>query len=179
VNTIDPEAWPAAEVIDTVRLRLEPLRVGHAAQAVTVFGDPRLHEWIGGQPASAAELEERYRRQSAGHSPDGTQGWLNWMLRCLSDDQLVGTVQATLSRPGPRRLTAELAWVVGIDYQNKGYAREGALAVSNWLKACGATELVAHIHPGNDASIAVARSLGLTATGVMHDGEILWSGAAS
>jgi L-amino acid N-acyltransferase YncA len=62
-----------------------------------------------------------------------------------------------------------------MDYQNNGYGREGALAMSNWLKARGVSGLIAHIHPGHNASSAIARALGLTATDIMHDGEILWS----
>jgi RimJ/RimL family protein N-acetyltransferase len=175
---IDSEAWPVAQVVVTARLRLEPLHAGHAAEAVTVFDDIRLHEWIGGVPASLDELAAQYRRQSVGHSPDGKNGWLNWILRRLSDDQLIGTVQATLYRPEPHQLKAELAWVIGTEYQNKGYGREGALAMSGWLKVHGVTGLAAHIHPGHDASTVIARTLGLAATDIMHDGEVLWSDSA-
>lgn len=171
----DSATWPVAQTMVTARLRLEPLRVGHATEAVTVFDDMRLHEWTGGAPSSLDELEAQYRRQSAGQSPDGTRGWLNWMLRRLSDGQLVGTMQATLYRPEPQQLEAELAWVIGVDYQNKGYGREGALAMGNWLKTGGVAGLAAHIHPGHDASMAIARALGLTATDIVHEGEILWS----
>jgi RimJ/RimL family protein N-acetyltransferase len=175
----DSGTWLAAEDIVTDRLRLEPLRVEHAAEAVTILGDTRLHEWTGGEPPSLDELTARYGRQAAGQSPDGTRGWLNWMLRRLSDGQLVGTVQATLYRFEPGRLEAELAWVIGADYQRKGYGREGALAMSGWLKASGVTRLTAHIHPGHDASNAVARSLGLVPTDVVHDAEVLWSDSVS
>jgi RimJ/RimL family protein N-acetyltransferase len=171
----DSAPWPVAYTMVTSRLRLEPLRVEHATDAVTVFDDIRLHEWTGGAPASLDELTAQYRRQSAGQSPDGTRGWLNWMLRRLSDGQLVGTVQAALSRPVPQRLEAELGWVIGADYHNQGYGREAALAMASWLKAGGVTGLAAYIHPGHHASMAIARALGLTATDIVHDGEILWS----
>ncbi|MGP9019985.1 GNAT family N-acetyltransferase [Streptomyces sp. BR1] len=170
-------SWIAAAPLVTSRLRLEPLRVEHAREAVSVFDDARLHTWTGGAPSKLAELEARYVRQSAGRSPDGTQGWLNWMLRRASDGQLVGTVQATLHRPATDHLEAALAWVIGVDHQGNGYAREGVLTMAHWLRTQGVDELVAYIHPGHHASIAVARALGLTASDVVVDGEVRWSGA--
>lgn len=147
----------------------------HAREAVSVFSDVELHAWTGGQPCSLEQLEARYRRQVAGQSPDGTRGWLNWMLRRRSDGRLVGTVQATLSHVAAGRCVAELAWVVGLGYQRNGYGREGARAMVSWLRTRRVAELVAHIPPGHDASIGVARALGLTATDVVVDGEVRWS----
>lgn len=178
--------WLTAVPLVTPRLRLEPLRVTHAPEAAPVFDDVRLHTWIGGEPRPFEQLEAQYRQQSAGRSPDGTQGWLNWMLRRAADGQLVGTVQATLSRSADergddrnptdrQRVEAALAWVVGVDYQGNGYAREGALAMADWLRAHDVDRLTAYIHPGNDASAAVARALGLTPTDVVLDGEVRWS----
>ncbi|GAA0376593.1 GNAT family N-acetyltransferase [Streptomyces blastmyceticus] len=172
------EPWIAAAPLVTPRLRLEPLRVEHATEAVTVFDDVRLHTWTGGSPGTLDQLVDRYGRQSAGRSPDGTQGWLNWMLRRASDEQLVGTVQSTLHRPPAGGVEASLAWVVGHDYQGNGYAREGALAMARWLREQGVTGLVAYIHPEHEASMGIARALGLTASDVVVDGEVRWSDAA-
>jgi RimJ/RimL family protein N-acetyltransferase len=171
----DTASWPVAMPIATARLQLEPLRVEHAAEAFAVFDDARLHTWTGGSPYSPDRLRERYGRQAAGRSPDGTRGWLNWMLRRTGDGRLVGTVQATAHRPAPDRLEAELAWVIGHPYQGNGYGREAALAMADWLRAHGVTALAAHIHPENAASIGIARALGLTATNTVVDGEIRWT----
>ncbi|MDT0302471.1 GNAT family N-acetyltransferase [Streptomonospora wellingtoniae] len=175
--------WPTAVPLATERLRLEPLRVEHAREAFAVFKDVRLHTWTGGEPASLDELTARYRRQAVGRSPDGTQGWLNWMLRRDADGLLVGTVQATLGRPRLHRplrahgLEAELAWMVGTAHQGRGYARESALAMARWLRTRGVLRLTAHIHPGHTASEGVARSLGLSATAAVADGETVWAAA--
>jgi RimJ/RimL family protein N-acetyltransferase len=170
--------WPAAAPTRTARLRLEPLSADHAREAVSVFDDVRLHAWIGGEPASLEELEARYRRQVTGQSPDGTRGWLNWILRRMPDERLVGTVQATLRRTAACQLEAEVAWVVGHDYQGQGYGREGALGMAVWLRTRGVDSLVAHIHPDNHASIGVARALGLSPTETVVDGEVRWTGSS-
>ncbi|MEV5410109.1 GNAT family N-acetyltransferase [Thermopolyspora sp. NPDC052614] len=167
--------WPAAEPIATARLRLEPLRADHAPESFVVLNDQRLHTWTGGSPRSLDQLRAQYRLQAAGCSPDGSRGWLNWMLRRTADARIIGTVQATLWRPDPRRLEAELAWVVGTGQQGNGYGREAALAMARWLRARGVCRLTAYIHPAHHASAAIARALGLAPTGTVHDGEILWS----
>jgi hypothetical protein len=61
---VEPE-WPAADVIETARLSLEPLRADHAAEMAPLLDDDVLHRYIGGRPATRSELRDRYRRQSA------------------------------------------------------------------------------------------------------------------
>jgi RimJ/RimL family protein N-acetyltransferase len=166
--------WPVATLLTTDRLRLEPLRAEHAAEAFPVFDDRRLHIWTGGAPAGWPEFQEQYRRRATGRSPDGRRGWLNWLLRRVADGQLVGVVQATLYRRSPAVLAAELAWIVGADYQGSSYASEASAATIDWLIEQGVSELTAAIHPGNAASITVARRLGMYPTEVQRDGEVLW-----
>ena len=155
----------------TDRLDLEPLRVDHAAEAASAFGDVRLHAFIGGEPATEAELRDRYGRQVAGHSPDGSETWLNWMLRRRDTGELVGTVQATVTGA-----SADLAWVVAVPHQGRGYAREAALAVRTALAGTGVARFTAHVHPDHAASAGVSRALGMAPTGVVVDGELRWSG---
>src|SRR5262245_35239630 len=46
----------------TARLDLEPLAVAHAAELAPLLDDPRLYEFTGGTPVSAAALADRYQR---------------------------------------------------------------------------------------------------------------------
>lgn len=165
--------WLLAEPIQTRRLNLEPLRIEHAHQAAAVFNDVSLHEFMGGAPASEEQLRDRYRRQIVGQSADGTQMWLNWMLRRSDSADLIGTVQATVTREQDRR-SAELAWVVATKNQSQAYAREAAIAMAAWLRAQGVIELFAHVHRDHRASIGVARALGMHRTTTIVDGEERW-----
>lgn len=170
----DTTAWPLATPVTTERLSLEPLSVEHAPEAFLVFDDLRLHRWTGGIPRTLAETEEKYRSWTAGQSPDGRQGWLNWIVRRATDAHVIGTVQATLSHPANGPMNAELAWVVGTEHQNSGYGREGALAAASRLRAHGAGSLTAYIHPQHTASTRIARALGMTPTDTHSEGETLW-----
>jgi RimJ/RimL family protein N-acetyltransferase len=164
--------WPRAEALTTQRLVLEPLRPDHARELALVLGDPALHAFIGGEPASEAELRERFTRQAAGRSPDGAQGWLNWVAR---DRATEGTIQATISDTEAGR-SAALGWVVATSRQGEGLATEAAGAATDWLRDHGVSHFAAHIHPDHAASAAVARHLGLAATDERHNGEIRWVG---
>jgi RimJ/RimL family protein N-acetyltransferase len=168
--------WPTAEAIATTRLTLEPLRVEHAEEMAVALDDSALHTFIGGEPATAGELRERYARQVVGHSADGSQGWLNWVVRLDATGEAVGTVQATLHRTG-QRLTADVAWVVASAHHGHGIASEAATAMVRWLRERGVDELVAFVHPDHTASGGVARHLGLVATDDLVDGEVRWVSA--
>jgi RimJ/RimL family protein N-acetyltransferase len=168
--------WPRAEPLTTQRLVLEPLRPDHARELAPVLADPALHAFTGGQPASEAELRERFTRQAAGRSPDGAQGWLNWVARDRVTRAPVGTVQATVTDDEEGARTAALAWVVATSRQGEGLATEAARAARDWLREHGVTRFVAHIHPDHGASAAVARHLGLAPSDGRRDGEVRWVG---
>ena len=155
------------------RLELEPLQVEHATEMAPLLDDARLHAFIGGEPASVEALRERYERQRVGRSADGSELWLNWILRRIDDGLAVGTVQATVTE-WHGRLAADVAWVIGTAYQGQGYAVEAATAMVDWLARQGVRSLAAYVHPDHAASIGVARAIGLKPTEVLVDGEIRW-----
>ncbi|WP_343233312.1 GNAT family N-acetyltransferase [Streptomonospora sp. PA3] len=161
------------EAIGTQRLDLSPLRLEHAAEMAAVLSDPALHAFIGGTPDTPAELRARYRRRLAG-SPDPAVSWLTWVIVLRSSSCLTGTVQATVSA-GERGAGAEVAWMVGTAWQQRGIASEAARALVAWLQRRNVRRVIAHIHPANSASAAVATAAGLAPTAERSDGELRWS----
>ncbi|WP_420033423.1 GNAT family N-acetyltransferase [Streptomyces sp. cg28] len=163
------------EPIRTPRLTLLPLAVAYADEMAGVLADPALYVFTGGEPPSPEVLRARYARQVAGSPEPGTV-WINWVVRERGSERLTGYVQATVTE---RESTADVAWVVGTEWQGRGFAREAALGMAGWLAARGVAELVAHIHPRHHASAAVARTLGLTECGEDDEGETVWRGPAA
>ncbi|HJS94771.1 MAG TPA: GNAT family N-acetyltransferase [Solirubrobacteraceae bacterium] len=155
---------------------LEPLRVAHADELAPVLDDQKLHEFIGGRPATAPELRERFERQTRGHSPDERERWLNWVVRLKHTGEVVGTAQVTV-KPDDADPQALIAWVIATKHQGQGLAKEAAGLVATWLRGQGIDRLGARIHPRHAASIAVARSIGLAPTPTTVDGEIQWQSA--
>jgi len=173
--------WPAVAPADNLtavrleseRLVLEPLRPEHADELAPVLDDVALHRFIGGEPPGLEDLRARFARQARGRSPDGRAWWLNWVVRERATHGPIGTVQATVSA-SETDPTAELAWVIASPDQGRGFAKEATALVATWLRTRGVSRLRAHIHPQHEASMAVARSVGMAPTEVVVDGEIRW-----
>jgi RimJ/RimL family protein N-acetyltransferase len=161
--------------LSSPRLDLEPLRVQHAREMAPLLDDADLYTYTGGEPPTLSQLQDRYRPQTAGGSPDGSQCWLNWVLRRREDGRVVGYVQSTLTVEDGHPV-AEVAWVVGAPFQAHGYATEAAQVMVSWLRAHDVVTVRAHVRPDHVASQGVARAAGLTASGIVVDGEIRWEG---
>lgn len=153
----------------TSRLTLEPLRPEHAAEMVAVLGDPALYEFTGGEPPTLDELRARYERQVVGRSPDGSQEWLNWIVRTTDDGQAVGFVQTTITAD-----RADIAWLIGTSWQGRGYGTEAARKMVALLEQRGVQHLTAHIRSDHQASARVATNLDLSPTDEIEDGEVVW-----
>src|SRR6266550_8458930 len=82
-------------------------------------------------------------------------------------------MQVTMPTGGPAAGPAEVAWVVGVQAQGRGYAKEAACGLVALLLEAG-WSVAAHIHPAHLASQRVARAAGLSATGEVQDGEVRW-----
>ena len=158
-------------IITTERLSLAPLTVEDADEMITVLDDARMYEFTGGRPPSLDQLRERYRRLAVGQSADGSQQWLNWIVRLAADDVAVGVMQATVVAAGT---AADVAWEVGVPWQGLGIASEAAGAVVEWLLAQGVDAITACIHPDHQASGRVAERAGLSPTSEHVDGETVW-----
>jgi RimJ/RimL family protein N-acetyltransferase len=147
---------------------LTPLAVDDAGEMVGVLADRDLYEFTGGEPPSRTEIESLYRAQIEGPDrPDET--WHNWILRF--SDEAVGFVQATVIGDA-----AEVAWVVGKQWQGQGLATEAAIEMCRWLTESGVVDVTAHIHPEHIASQRVAMGIGLRETAEIDaDGEVVWA----
>jgi len=160
-------------VIETARLRLAPLTAEDADEMAAVLGDEGLYEFIGGHLPTLAELRERYGRLAAG-SPDPRVVWLNWIVRRRSDEEPLGTVEATLTTKDGQSIAA-VAWVIGVKWQGLGFASEAARALVDWLRQQGVQAVTANVHPDHRASAQVAARAGLRPTGALAGGEQVWS----
>ena len=157
--------------ISTARLDLVPLRPADADEMVGVLADPRLYSFIGGGPPDLESLRARYARQAAGQATDGVQEWHNWIVRLRPDATAIGFVQATIVDS-----VANIAWLIGVPWQDRGFAVEAVRALVSWLDRRGIRTVVAHIRPDHHASGSVAARAGLEPTDELDDaGERIWT----
>ncbi len=144
------------KVLRAGTLTLEPQRAAHADAMFDVLSDPAIYEFENTPPASLAALSERYARLESRRSTDGTEQWLNWVIR-LPDDGLAGYVQATVL-PGHQ---AYVAYELASRHSRKGIGSAALGAVLDELSAgYGVQRALAVLKLGNFRSRGLLSKLG-------------------
>lgn len=158
--------------LGTERLVLAPMVEGDSDALFELLKDPEIHAFTGSRPPGTADdVKSTIRHRASRRSPGGDELWLNWTLRLKADQAVVGYVQA-----GVKGDRADMAWVVGVPFQRRGFASEASQRVLHWLcdDLC-VNEVRANIHPNHIASIRLARRLGLSRSGeTTGDNEDVW-----
>ena len=101
-----------------------------------------------------AELADRYEKLESRRSPDGGQWWLNWVIKKVETDELIGYVQATVAKG----LLTLLGWLV-LGHQRNGYATMATKLMVDQLAAMDCQAFSCHIKPGHVFSNRVAQKL--------------------
>ena len=144
------------QIIHTPPLLLEPLSVRHASEMFAVLSDPAIYEFENEPPASEEALSRRYAILGRGHSQDGTETWLNWVVR-LPSGELAGYVQATVLDSG----SAYVAYELASRHWRKGIGSTAVAAMMSELRANYAVRLyVAVLKARNFRSVVLLRKLG-------------------
>lgn len=156
-------------VLETERLRLEPLSESHAAALFPLLSDPRMYAFIPQDPPEDLEaLASRYRFLESRRSPEGDEEWLNWAVRSkAADGTCLGTVQATIR--SDRR--AQIAYEIGVPYWRRGYATEACARLIRELFDEGVVEIWAELDTRNVASIRLLERLGFIRGGLRRNAD--------
>ena len=140
-------------------LQLEPLHPTHADAMFEVLSDPAIYEFENAPPPSREWLRARYQRLAQGGPQDGSERWLNWVIR-LPDGALAGYVQATVFPSG----LALVAYELNSQYWRRGL---GSMAVARMLETLHETDGVhtalAQLKAVNHRSLGLLRKLGFAA----------------
>jgi RimJ/RimL family protein N-acetyltransferase len=136
-----------------------------------VLADGALYQFTGGEPPGSVEdVEVWFSSLETRLSPDGSEQWLTWIVQLIESSVSIGYVQATINES-----KADLAWLIGVNWQAQGYATEATRVLMRWLTDNHVCQMTAHIHKTNKASQRIAGSLGLTRSGCVEDGEEVWT----
>ena len=154
--------------MQTQRLTLEPLGLTHSAGMFRLWSEPAVCRYAGpaadawgapiplpaSTPADSDRILDFFVRSAA--AADGCR----WAMLEVASGRFVGAVGFNHLRP-----TAELAYHLHPDAWGRGLMCEAALAALGWLtQTSEVRDVVAHIDPGNVASIRLAERLGLQRT---------------
>lgn len=118
-------------VIATERCTLEPQVAAHADEMFAVLSDPAIYEYENAPPVSVERLRERFAKLESRRSADGSEAWLNWVVRTTASG-LIGYVQATVY-PGSR---ASIAYEFASAHWGRGLGSEAVRAMIGELVEC-------------------------------------------
>lgn len=110
--------------IETSQLTLEPQLAVHAEAMFAVLSDPAIYEFENAPPASLDSLRSRFGKLESKQSRDGSEQWLNWVVR-LGSNELIGYVQATVRGDA----SAMIAYEFASAYWGRGLASQAVAAM--------------------------------------------------
>ena len=142
--------------MESLRITLEPQVAAHAPEMFVVLQDPRIYDYENEPPQSEEWLRERYARLETRQSRDGSERWLNWVVR-LSSGEAIGYVQATVEPDG----RAFVAYVLASQWWGQGLAQEAVRAMMGELRDTYAVKhFVAVFKKRNERSRRLLQRLG-------------------
>jgi ribosomal-protein-alanine N-acetyltransferase len=157
-------------IFRTERLLARDWTLDDVDAAYGIYRDEDVVRYLGSVPqpvTDEAAMRERVERWIAGNEALRGTGYGFWAL-CRADagEGDGAVVGATLLKPLPDAGEVEVGWHLGKAYWGNGYATEGARgAVAYGLGTVGLDVVYAVIVRENEASLAVARRLGMTYEG--------------
>lgn len=143
--------------LTTAELVLEPLVVAHAEVMFEVLSEPGLYRYLDyPAPPSLEHLRSVYARVEGRKSPDGSELWLNWVVRRPGEAPM-GYVQATVTS----RQAAWIGFVFSSKHWGRGHATQAARAVLEHVaSAYGVVRCLASVEADNQRSIRLLGRLG-------------------
>ncbi|MDB5425077.1 MAG: acetyltransferase, family [Phenylobacterium sp.] len=163
---------PRLPILETERLRLEPLIAGDAQHIFPMMADPQVMAFW-----DVAEIDEPdvVAQVVAGQVDEMARGRaFHWAIRTLADGAFVGTCD--LSDVDRRHKRAEVGFMLDRESWGNGYAQEAMTAVTAYAAANGLRRLLARTQLGNRRSDSLLLKLGFEQEGMLkgyieRDGE--------
>jgi [ribosomal protein S5]-alanine N-acetyltransferase len=159
-------------ILETERLRLQPLVEADAEQLFPLMDDPEVMAyWDVPEIDDPDVVAEMVRGQIAQMGADQA---IYWSIRTLADEAFIGSCD--LSDIDRRHKRAEAGFLLGRDAWDQGYALEAMQAVVSFAATSGLRRLTARTHLGNRRSEALLEKLGFQEEGllrrhILRDGE--------
>lgn len=144
-------------VLDTARLRLRTLTLDDAGIYLQVMNTPLFHRWIGDRQIRT-EAQAREALAVGPLTMQSMRGYSLYLVERKRDDSVIGMC-GLIKRETLQDVDLGYAYLP--DYAGQGYATEAAAGVLAHARRLGLRRVVAITSPGNDASDAVLRKVGM------------------
>lgn len=158
-------------ILETERLRLEPLTADDAVDVFPLMDDPEvMHFWDSPELDDPDVVAEIVRSQVATMHAGGA---IYWAVRTLDGANFLGVWD--LSEIDRRHRRAEVGFMLHREAWGQGYAAEAMRTVLAYAAVSGLRKLVARTHLGNRRSESLLEKLGFKEEGLLR-GHILKDG---
>ena len=163
---------PSMPILETERLRLEPIVDADADAMFPLMGDPEVMAYWDSPEIDDPEIVADIVHAQAAETMAGKSFY--WAMRTLGDGQFIGTCD--LSEIDIRHRRAEVGFMLSREAWGRGYALEAMRAVLTYAASAGLSRLLARTHLGNRRSDSLLEKLGFVEEGllrgyVLRDGE--------
>lgn len=158
-------------ILETERLRLEPLTVDDASQLFPIMDDPEVMAYWDTPEIDDPDIVDQIVR----HQVEGMSAGrgVYWALRTLADRGFLGACDLSEIDRWNRR--AEVGFMLGREAWGQGYALEAMRSVVAFAAGAGLRKLTARTHLGNRRSEALLEKLGFAEEGLLR-GHIVKDG---
>jgi RimJ/RimL family protein N-acetyltransferase len=148
-----------APTLTTDRLTLRGLSMADWEAYATMWEDPRVTAFIGGQPRPRDVAWPKFGQAAAMWT---LVGYGNWAVIARADATFLGVVGLSDFKRGIAELEdyPEAGWAFAAASWGRGIASESIAAVTGWADAAGIAETRCMIDHGNIASTKVAMRCG-------------------
>lgn len=165
---LDPDRLP---ILETGRLRLEPLGIGDEVNLYPIMGDPEVMAFWDVAEIDDPEVVAQIVAAQVETMRHGRA--LYWAMRTLADGAFLGSCDLSDIDRWHRR--AEVGFMLGREAWGQGYALEAMQGVIAFAGAGGVRKLTARTHLGNRRSEVLLQKLGFAEEGLLR-GHILKDG---
>lgn len=155
----------AGDGFETERLVVRSWHLADVDAFFDIYRRWEVARWLGSAPRALETLDEAEARVTRWAELNrSAEGEGRWAVQRREDGRVVGTVLLVRLPDGDGEV--EVGWHFHPDAWGHGYATEAARGAIDWGFRRGLEEVLAVVRPGNTASTAVCRRLGMEPQGL-------------
>jgi RimJ/RimL family protein N-acetyltransferase len=167
-GTINPVGEPV-QILETKRLSFRRLLPGDLDDLFALYQDPEIRRYFPEGTLTHAETKAELEWFLKGH-PDHAELGL-WATILKENNQFIGRC-GLLPWRLEERAEVEVACLLAREYWGQGLGTEAARGIADYaIEQLHLPRLVCLITPGNEASVKVARNIGMALEREMEDGQ--------
>lgn len=157
------------DIVGTKRLKIREITLSDVPRLYELYSGEGITEYM--EPLFEDRSKELEYTKNYIENVYRFYGYGMWVIELKKSGEVIGRVGLEY-KEGHKGL--EIGFMIGEQYQHKGYAHEACMAVIEYgLNELGASRIYALVSAGNEASVRLCGRLGFVRTGMVRDGGLV------